>query len=321
MTIIARVKAPLQRKGKSQRIWADMKDTVKGSLSALASETLYGLSYIFTKDATASASWTALLGWRFLIAALAMSLCVATGIVRIDLRGKKIRPLLLVASLNPCIYFIAETVGISHTTASESGVILACIPVASLIASALILHERPGKLQTAGIAITLSGVITTTLVLGGGASISAVGYASLMIAVVSYALYSVSVEKASGYTDSEITYAMLIAGAILFPLIAIAEGSAEGNIMGLLLLPIHDPGFLIAILYQGIGCSIAAFFLANKALSLIGVNRTSSFIGVATLVSIVAGAALLGEPFTTGQAIGAALIIAGVYTANAGRTR
>ena len=296
-----------------------MKDTVKGSLSALGAETLYGLSYIFTKDATASASWAALLGWRFLIAAIAMSLCAAAGIIRIDLRRKRLRPLLLVALLNPCIYFIAETVGISHTTASESGVMLACIPVTSLIASALILHERPRRLQAAGIAITLSGVIATTLALGGGASVSAIGYASLMIAVVSYALYSVSVEKASDYTDAEVTYAMLIAGAILFPLIAIGEGAADGSLKDILLLPLRDPGFLAAILYQGIGCSIAAFFLANKALSLIGVNRTSSFIGVATLVSIAAGAVLLDEPFTLGQAAGAALIIAGVYTANAGR--
>ncbi|MBQ7707914.1 MAG: EamA family transporter, partial [Lachnospiraceae bacterium] len=37
---------------------------------------------------------------------------------------------------------------------------------------------------------------------------------------------------------------------------------------------------------------------------------------VATVVSIVAGALLLKEPFTIWQVIGAAVIIIGVYTAN-----
>lgn len=60
-----------------------------------------------------------------------------------------------------------------------------------------------------------------------------------------------------------------------------------------------------------------AFFLANVAIAKIGVNRTSSFIGVATVVFILADVLLLHEPFSTGQLIGAVIIIAGVYTANA----
>ena len=65
------------------------------------------------------------------------------------------KPLLLVALFSPCIYFIAETIGISNTTSSESGVFLACIPVISLIASTLILKKKPAKIQVAGISITL----------------------------------------------------------------------------------------------------------------------------------------------------------------------
>ena len=70
------------------------------------------------------------------------------------------------------------------------------------------------------------------------------------------------------------------------------------------------------MLYQGIGCSVLAFFLSNVAIAKIGVNRTSSFIGVATVVSIIAGAFILKESFTR-QIVGAAVIIIGVYTANA----
>lgn len=101
---------------------------VFGSLAALGCEALYGLSYIFTKQATDSASPLSLLGWRFLVAFLVMTVLILVGVIHIDLKGKKIRPLLLVAIFDPVLYFIGETFGISHTTASESGVFLACIP-------------------------------------------------------------------------------------------------------------------------------------------------------------------------------------------------
>lgn len=295
---------------------ANQKSNTVGILCAIGCETLYGLSYIFTKQATACASELALLGWRFFLAALVMSLCVLLGFIKVNLKGKPLKPLLLVALCSPCIYFIAETIGISHTTASESGVFLACIPVASLIASTLILKEKPSKMQLIGILITLAGVLITVFAVSASSSLSVLGYAFLFVAVVSYALYSVFVDKAAAYTGAEITYVMLLSGAALFVLLAVAEAGFHGTLTELVRLPFQEPGFLIAILYQGIGCSVLAFFLSNLAISKIGVNRTSSFIGIATVVSILAGALLLREAFTGFQIAGAVIIIAGVYTAN-----
>ena len=224
--------------------------------------------------------------------------------------------MLLVALFSPVIYFIGETIGISHTTASESGVFLACIPVVSLLASTVILHKKPSKRQVLGILITLVGVLVTVLVVGISSSLSVVGYLFLVIAVISYALYSVFVQKASDYTEVEITYVMLAAGAVVFTILSIAESFFKGNLNLLLILPLKDTNFLIAILYQGIGCSVIAFFLSNMAIARIGVNRTSSFIGVSTVVSIISGAILLQESFSIYQIIGAIIIIIGVYISN-----
>lgn len=292
------------------------KSSTVGILCAIGCETLYGLSYIFTKQATACASELALLGWRFFLAVLVMSFCVLLGFIKVNLKGKPLKPLLLVALCSPCIYFIAETIGISHTTASESGVFLACIPIASLIASTLILKEKPSKMQLIGILITLAGVLITVFAVSASSSLSILGYAFLLVAVISYALYSVFVDKAAAYTGAEITYVMLLSGAALFILLAVAEAGFHGTLSELVWLPFQEPSFLIAILYQGIGCSVLAFFLSNLAISKIGVNRTSSFIGIATVVSILAGALLLRESFTGFQIAGAVIIIAGVYTAN-----
>lgn len=287
-----------------------------GSLCALGCEILYGLSYVFTKQATEIASPLALLGWRFLIAIIAMSVGIRVGLVRVSLKGKSIKSLCLIALFSPCIYFIGETVGISNTTASESGVILACIPVSSLLASTVILNEKPSKRQIVGIFITLIGVLVTVFSLETTSSLNVLGYVFLVASVVSYALYSVFVEKASDYTGLEITYIMLLLGAVIFIALAIMEALINGNAKELLTLPFNQTAFMVAVLYQGIACSIVAVFLSNVAIAKIGVNRTSSYIGVSTIVSIMAGALLLQETFTLYQFVGVIVIIAGVYLAN-----
>ena len=52
------------------------------------------------------------------------------------------------------------------------------------------------------------------------------------------------------------------------------------------------------------------------AIAKIEVNRSSSFIGVATVVSIIAGVMVLRENLSLWQIIGAVIIIIGVYIAN-----
>lgn len=271
---------------------------------------------MFTKQATEVSSTFALLGWRFLIALVVMTSLVLLKAVKIDLKGKNLKTLILVALFCPCIYFIAETIGISNTTSSESGVVLACIPVASLIASTLILKKKPSKIQVTGILITLVGVIVTVLAVGMSSSLSPVGYMFLVVAVISYSLYCVFVDKAAEFSGAEITFVMLIAGAILCVALALVEAISNGTVIALIQLPFVETTFLTAILYQGIGCSVIAFFMSNIAIGNIGVNRTSSFIGVATVVSILAGAVVLGETFTILQIAGAVVIIIGVYVAN-----
>lgn len=167
-----------------------------------------------------------------------------------------------------------------------------------------------------GILITLVGVIVTVLAAGASASLSMVGYLFLVLAVGTYALYSVYVDKASAYTGIEITYIMLAAGALVFVIMALVESLMKGNTPTLINLPLKNLDFLIAVLYQGIGSSVFALFLSNYAIAQIGVNKTASFIGVSTVVSIVAGVLVLGESFSATQLIGAVIIICGVYTAN-----
>ncbi len=292
------------------------KNVVTGSVCALGSEILFGMSYLFTKQAAENSREFYLLGWRFLIAFFTLSLCGRLGILKIQLKGRNLRPLLLVALVSPCIYFLGETLGITYTTASESGVFFACIPAVSLTASALILKKKPSKRQIAGIGVTLAGVLLTVSAVGAASSLSVKGYVCLTAAVLSYALYEVFVERAAGYSGGEITYVMMCAGALFFGILAAATALHRHALEEFLTLPFVNRDFRLAVLYQGMGCSVAAFFLSNVAISKIGVNKAASFIGASTVVSILSGALLLKETFTVYQMAGAAVILAGVYLAN-----
>lgn len=100
------------------------KDLIVGSLCALGCEALFGLSYIFTKQVTNLASPFALMGWRFFIAFIVMSIFIVFFRIKINLKNKPLKKVFLIALCSPVVYFIGETMGISLTTASESGAIL-----------------------------------------------------------------------------------------------------------------------------------------------------------------------------------------------------
>lgn len=274
------------------------------------------LAICLQKKATGLVSTFSLLGWRFLISAIIINILVLNGVIKINLKNKNKKALFFVSIFNPCIYFVAETFGISYTTSTESGVFLASIPVISLLTSTIILKKKPTIFQTLGIVITLIGVIVTVCAVGMTSSLSIIGYVFLLIAVIAYALYFVFVDKANAFTEIEITYAMLMAGAVLFSLLAIIEAIYKGTVNELIVLPFIKNEILLAMLYQGIGCSVIAFFLSNKAVVKIGINGVASFIGVSTVTAILVGKLLLNEKFSFYQLIGALIIVIGVYVAN-----
>lgn len=276
---------------------------------------------MLTRESAGVASPWALLGWRFTIAFIAVLICVLMGLMKINLRGKSIKPLIGIALLYPVLYFIGETYGVYFTSASESAVFIACIPVAAVIASSLILKERPSKRQMSGILITVAGVMVTVFAVSTSVSFSAIGYMFLTGAIVFYSLYSVQVEKATEYSSSELTFVMLAAGALVYSVAAVIEAAHNGDMATLVTLPFNHADFAFTVLYEGVGCSMLAFFLTNITIAKIGASRNASFAGISTAISIMTGILILHEEFNSLQFVGVVVIIAGVYIANSTREK
>ena len=295
------------------------KDTSKqvlGMVSATASSLLFGLSFMFVKQSVNNVSAFTLLSWRFLFAFFAMCLCALLGLFKLNLRGKDLKPLLLIAIFQPLIYYLGETWGIALTTSSESGTVMACVPIVTLILSGSILKEPPTKLQTISIIVSVLGVLIIVLVKGLSASLNPLGYLLLVVAMFSDSLFVIFSRKAAAYTSTEKTFIMSAMGALVFTLCALVEHGTAGTLREFVLLPFVNRDFLFSLLYLSVGCSVVAFVLCNYGISIIGATRSASFAALTTIVSVVAGVLFMHESFSIWQGAGTVLVLAGVYGAN-----
>lgn len=290
--------------------------TAIGVSAAVATELLYGCSFIFTKGAVGLISPAALLAWRFTTALALMGVLIATRVIRLTLTRRSVRPLLVLAFLQPLLYYAAETLGVQRTTASESGILISTAPVGMLLASWLVLGRPPSRRQVIGILVTLVGVVATIAAGGVAAGFNLLGYLLLLAAVASYSLYTVFAERDTASSALDKTFAMVLVGAVVFGAIALVEAGVQGRVTDLLVVPLTHPELLVGIGYLAVAASVGAFFTQTVAIARLGSNRYSTFIGLSTLTAVVAAAIVLGERLTALQWVGGAVILLGVYVAN-----
>lgn len=287
-----------------------------GLICAIVCQIFYGFSFLFTKNMTETVTPMELISWRFILAAIVFNILIVTKVLKVDFKGKNIKSLIKMAIFHPVTYFTCETVGIKMTTASESGIIIAIIPVITLVLASFLLKEKPAAMQVGGIITTVVGVSIVVTAKGGEASFNILGYLILFAAVTAYAFYSIRAQKEKEFTDTEKTYVMIMLGAVSFTSIAIAQSLFRGDVARWAMLPFQNFGFLIAISYLGIGSSVIAFLCSNLAITTIGSSRMSSFASITTVITVVAGMVILDEKVTGLQILGMALILGGVYAAN-----
>ncbi len=289
---------------------------VRAVAAAVITEFFYGISFIFTKDATTRVDPFTLLGWRFLVALVVLLLLWAARVVRLRITAATLRPLLVLALLQPVLYYVGETFGVARTTASESGLLVSAIPVVALLASVAVLRVHPTRPQVAGILVTLAEVVLTVVAGGLSAGFDAWGYLFLVAAVVAYSLYSVFAQLWSHAREIDKTFVMVASGAIVFGGITVVRHAADGTLPALATLPAHDLRFGGSVLFLALGPTIAAFFLQNVAIGTLGSNGYATFIGLSALVAVLSGSLVLGEHLSPAQWAGGVLILGGVYVAN-----
>ena len=283
----------------------------KPMLAAVGAFTFWGFSFLASKLGQSVASPFIILMYRFDIAALVMALPWILRKQKVKLRGKNIKGLLGLGLCEPILYFFGEQYGIKYTNSAFSGVMIAIIPIVTLILTAAFLKEKPTMLQWLFSLVSIAGVIAITVMAGGEGEVSTIGVALLLLAVITAAAFSVISRGISNdFSVYERSFIMLLMGAVFFTLFALTENR---NNLSNLITPLMSGNFIFSILYLSFGASVAGFTLYNYAVSNAPMVNVSSLCNLTTVLSVVAGVVILGEPFSPGSAIALVVILAGIW--------
>lgn len=291
-------------------------------ISAIVYSIIVGFSFLFMKTALENTDPFVLLAYRFIISFVVMSVHVVMGFIKIQLRGKSLRGLLGLALLYPLLFFALQAFGLKYATSAEGGILYAFTPVLTVILAGYFLKERTTLVQKLSIALSVFGVLLMVLVKGvelDGSHLT--GILLLFLSVLSFAGYSVLARKLTmQFRPAELTYIMMGIGSVTFGLIAFVQHGLNGTLSAFI-TPLTNPSLWVSILYLSVLSSLVSFLLITFTLSKMEASRVSVFSNLATVVSMAAGALVLGESLTLYDWIGSAMIIAGVVGMNMQRQR
>ena len=278
---------------------------------------IWGFSFISIKVAVAVFPPMTLGAVRF-----AMALVLLFTMYRISLKKtdgkffdnvKEDLPLLVCSGLTGVtFYFFGENNGVALVTASEASIIVAAIPVLTVIAEwvfskiaadskqALLgwkhwlgaVVSMAGVILVAGVSLSLSGSIKGYLYMGGAA-----------LCWVTYGLLTRPLFERKRSRIYVVFWQNLV-GFIGFLPFAYMERAAWT------LPPLN---VFLHVVFLGLCCSAMGYWLYAHALEALGISTAAVFINLIPVVTVIAGFFILGDRLTLLQLAGAALVIGGVY--------
>lgn len=285
-----------------------------GHLAGILFALIFGFSFMFSKICLQYLTPMGLIAYRFLIAFLAFEILRLFKIVKIRFNKRFFFSLFLVAFFQPILYFIFETYGLTRISSSEAGMMIALIPIFVTILSSIILKETPKRLQIMFILLSVSGILLIQLFKSDFSfNGNIIGFFLLFLAVISAALFNIASRNASKkLTPYEVTYFMMLSGAVVFNIIYIFQ-LIFNNSLSDFYLSFTNTKVILSLLYLGLVASIGGFFLVNFALSKLPAHVSSVYANLSTVVAVLAGFIFLKENIYWYHIVGGAMIILGVY--------
>ncbi|MBQ6072392.1 MAG: DMT family transporter [Bacteroidales bacterium] len=217
-------------------------------------------------------------------------------------------------AFEPFLYFLGETFGLKITgSPTLCSVIIATIPVFSLVVGWIVFREKLSALNRAGIFLAVAGVIFF-IILGGSLHTDYLyGIAILVLAVIGSTGYTAICKKLGnkGYNAfSIVAWQFILAiGFFLIPFLIWGVPAWKPEYLSWKVLrPITE----LAVL-----CSGVAFVIYAACVDRIGMTRTVVFLPLVAIVSAVAASLLGQDEIRPLQFVGIALAMAGVAMAQA----
>jgi drug/metabolite transporter (DMT)-like permease len=197
--------------------------------------------------------------------------------------------------------FVAQTVGLTVTTASKSAFITAMMVVIVPLLQ-VIIERRPPKIgNIAGVAVVSAGLWLLTS--PSGSSFNA-GDALTLLCAVLFAIYIVYIDVvAHDMSALQLTFLQMATNGVL----------ALGATLAFDSVPPRLPaGTLVAVLYLTVFATILTTFLQTRFQKETTPTRAAIIFTIEPVVAAVTAAIFLGEQVGVGGAVGGGLIMGGV---------
>jgi drug/metabolite transporter (DMT)-like permease len=276
---------------------------------------LWGLSFVSSKTIlNTGVPPMTMVCMRFLLTTLVLNCLLRRVEPAARLRRQDVIPLMVSGLFGVTVYFFFESRGIKLTSASHASLIIAAIPVFTLIAELIFFRARVSALGVIGISLSVIGVYFVVRVPGVSLlSGSLTGDLFMFGACISWVVYMMlSRDLHKRLSDLAITtYQSLFGTGFLIPL-------------ALLEYRQWVPVTLVAglnLLYLALLSSAVGNFLYMYALSRLGPVTVSPYVNLIPVVGVMGGLVLLSERITLAQVLGGAVIIAGVLMVSGGRAQ
>ena len=287
-------------------------------LKALAATILWGASFIATKVALREITPLTVVALRF---ALGVVVLLALLGWRREARVAERRhlPWLLLLGLNGItVHQLLQSTGLLTTTATNSGWMVALIPIFTAVFARLMLRETFGPRKVAGLVVASLGA---AVIVGRGDVTPAflthatLGDGLVLLSAANWALFTTLSKRVIG----RYTPAVMMAHVMTFGWLASLPLSAfEGGWRD---VPALSSAGWASVLFLGIGCSGLAYAFWYDALAETEASSLASFQYFQPIVTVVVAAAVLGEPVTKAVASGGAAILLGVWLVNTRRSQ
>tara|TARA_B100001027_G_scaffold178388_1_gene129706 strand:- start:521 stop:1411 length:891 start_codon:yes stop_codon:yes gene_type:complete len=215
---------------------------------------------------------------------------------------------LSISTFNSVVYF-----ALNFTQVINAVLMLSAIPVVIIIFSSIMKIEKTNIFQLSGLILSITGVGTII----SNADIQKIvslnfnkGDLWMIICVLSWSLYSTLLKK----NKSELSQFALIQIMVSVGLIFLFPQFLYEQSVGLDFS--INKAFIFILLYVVIFPAIAAYYCWQKAIELIGPNRSAMFIQLMPLFSALMAIIIFKEKFQLYHFIGTIFIVSGIYLSN-----
>jgi len=249
---------------------------------------------------------------RMVLAATALTLfSLATGRLQ-RIRKGDLKWFAAMTAFEPFLYFIGETFGLKITgSPTLCSVIIATIPVFTLIVGQIFFKEKLSTLNRIGIFVAVAGVIGFIVIGGSLHTQYMYGIAVLFLAVIGSTGYTAICKNLidKGYNAfSIVTWQFILAAGFFLVPFLIFDASTWTP--AYLSWPVLKPILELAVL-----CSGVAFVLYAACVDHIGMTRTVVFLPLVAIVSAIASLVMGQDTIKPLQMVGIVVAMAGVVMA------